>query len=398
MDERYLAADIAGYCRRLTAWKIVKEMSDALMNDKNARVSPFLIGIKDDGGFELLKTNERDIVEGFDAPETLDGTFNEVSQVWSLAASIFYIVMGCQIMNGKGGRGQLETSRIPYMRSELPQLSELVQQCLNFHPEMRPSMKKVNEIATKELQRCTEEVRKGPKFRDKKDAIEAKHKDETGFWPEAMMLLLLMLVFQPLAAQKNSDEELQHLIGIVNTLRQDDVQQQETAWNNASEMLGHDQAWTIMDEITPHSNECRLTDRKVRWFALNRILSRRMGYEVSQVRGDFNNGEDPNFNYSLIERSIKANRTVNYDLKSREGEQTFVIMPFDINTADIKAEMYRDSVFLAQGIRHKDGNIYLNVNKDKNVVTDDVLSLVISNNSEQNVAVIIINHNTRDKE
>lgn len=216
-----------------------------------------------------------------------------------------------------------------------------------------------------------------------------------------MKKLFAILIFLVLSlttlAQKPVDTELQHLIGVAASLRQPDMQQQEQAWNNASEQLGKDDLWTIMDEITPHQNECRLTDRKVRWFAINRILSQRMGYEKNQVRGDFNNGEDPNFNYSLIERSVKANQTVNYDLKSREGEQTFVIMPFDVNSADLRAELYRDSTFLSQGIRHKDGNIYLKVNKDKNVVADDILNLVITNNSEQNVAVIIINHNTRDK-
>ena len=399
MDERYYAAELAGYCNRMTAWKIIKDVSEELLAGKAVAVSPFRIEIKENGGFALVKKDEPFALDGFVAPEITDGNITEASQVWALAASVFYIVMGCQIMNGKGGRGQLESSRIPYMRSEMPQLSELIQKCLNYHPELRPSLEKVHETACEELAQCDDTVRRGPKFNKKNNPNEVseKEKDDIAFWPEAFIILVFLVLSLTTHAQKPVDAELQHLIGVAASLRQPDMQQQEQAWNNASEQLGKDDLWTIMDEITPHQNECRLTDRKMRWFAINRILSQRMGYEKNQVRGDFNNGEDPNFNYSLIERSVKANQTVNYDLKSREGEQTFVIMPFDVNSADLRAELYRDSTFLSQGIRHKDGNIYLKVNKDKNVVADDILNLVITNNSEQNIAVIIINHNTRDK-
>ena len=152
-----------------------------------------------------------------------------------------------------------------------------------------------------------------------------------------------------------------------------------------------------MDEVTPHPNECRITDRSLQWFALNRMLSRQMGYEVNQVRGDFNNGEDPDFNYSLIERSVKANATVSYELKSREGEQIFVVIPYDAQAASLETALYRGDTLLAQGIRHDDGNIYLIADRDSHVVMNDVLKLVITNKSSANTAIVIINHNTRIK-
>ena len=152
-----------------------------------------------------------------------------------------------------------------------------------------------------------------------------------------------------------------------------------------------------MDEITPHENECLLSDRKVKWFALNRILSQRMGYEDNKTRGDFNNGEDPNFNYSLIERSVKAGRKVEYELSSREGEQIFIIMPSNTEKAKFEISLYRGKDKLAQGKTLNSGDIYMKIDAKKEITADDVLRLVVINNSNENMAFVIINHNTRKK-
>ena len=197
-----------------------------------------------------------------------------------------------------------------------------------------------------------------------------------------------------LRAQQAIDQETQHLIDVVSSIRKADPQQREQAWNNASKALSTDKSWTIMDEIHPHSSECRLTDRSVQWFAINRILTSKMGYESNQVRGDFNNGENPDFNYSLIERSIKAGQTASYDLKSREGEQAFVLVPFD-QTNTLEAEVTRGNTTLAKGTRKADGNIYIIIGKDQNVKASDVLNLTVTNKSDKNCAYVLINHNVR---
>lgn len=185
-NEKYTAADLAGHCNELTAWRILKEVSEEMVSQKAMNVSPFHIAINGDGSFSLLQPESTDL-NGFEAPETVIGNATEASSVWSLAASLFFVVMGCQVMNGKGGLGQNEQSKVPYMRSELPQLSELVQRCLHFRPENRPSMQKVHDVAAKEFQRCMETVRRGPKFRENPTlGVMGASDSLIAFWPESM--------------------------------------------------------------------------------------------------------------------------------------------------------------------------------------------------------------------
>ncbi|MBR4146749.1 MAG: hypothetical protein IKU00_02525 [Bacteroidales bacterium] len=401
MDETLYAVELAGHCNELTSWRFLKEISEALRSDPTIPISPSLIEIKEDGGFSLVLPHGTVNMEGFEAPETANGTKNEASAVWSLAASLFYLVMGCQVMNGKGGAGQNESSKLPYMRSALPLLSELVQHCLNYHPERRPSLQEINALATEQFELCLETVKRGPKFQENSNngKQEGAGRQNMDFWPEPMkrnLLLVALCLFLgcSLFAQNAVDKETQHLIDIVSAIRQAAPTQRESAWNDAVAAFSKDKSWTIMDEIIPHQNECRLTDRSVQWFSINRILSQQAGYETNQVRGDFNNGENPDFNYSLIERSLKAGLTAEYDLKSREGEQVFVIVPFDPK-AVMEVEVSRNGVTLAKGVQQKDGNIYVTIGKDQNVKPKDVLHLTITNKGAQSMAYVLINHNTR---
>ena len=210
-----------------------------------------------------------------------------------------------------------------------------------------------------------------------------------------LLCIILLTIGASLSAQNGIDKETQHLIDLVTTIREAAPEQREKAWKEAETALSDDKAWTIMDEIVPHKNECRLTDRSVQWFSLNRILSQKSGYETNQVRGDFNNGENPDFNYSLIERSIKAGLTTEYDLKSREGKQTFVIVPFDPDATTLEAEVSRNGISLAKGVRQKDGNIYITIAPDQNVKPKDVLHLTIRNKGSQSMTYVLINHNGR---
>lgn len=188
MEETLYATELAGHCNELTAWRILKEMSGILLTDKTATVSPAHIEIKEDGGF-TLSSQTPVVMEGFEAPETFHGERTEASVVWSLAASLFYLVMGRQVMNDKGGAAQHESSRLPYMRSTLPQLSELIQRCLHFHPEQRPSMKEINELATQQFDVCRETVKRGPKYQEQRldtDNSDSQSSQSAEFWPEPM--------------------------------------------------------------------------------------------------------------------------------------------------------------------------------------------------------------------
>lgn len=189
MEETLHASDLAGHCNELTAWRILRDVSDTLLTNTSLPVSPYLIEINDDGGFSITQTTGPTDTGGFAAPEQVKGTATEASAVWSLAASVFYIVMGCQVMNGKGGTAQHETSKLPYMRSALPLLSETIQQCLQFHPELRPSLREINTLATRQFDLCNDIVKKGPKIQEKKsqqDAAGTISGMELDFWPEVM--------------------------------------------------------------------------------------------------------------------------------------------------------------------------------------------------------------------
>lgn len=400
-DETLNAGELAGHCSEMTAWRILMDVSQALQSDSNTPVCPALIAIQEDGSFSLVKPSESFELRGFAAPEANQSPATEASSVWSLAASIFYVVMGRQVMNDKGGAAQHESSKLPFMRSSWPLLSETVQRCLSFHPEQRPTLTEIHELASQRYNLCMELIKKGPKFQEKKsgnDQNESQTMRNLAFWPETMKKALLALIFvfsaAIVSAQQAIDQETQHLIDIVSSIRKAEPQQREQAWNSASQALSTDKSWTIMDEIQPHKSECRLTDRSVQWFAINRILTSKMGYEANQVRGDFNNGENPDFNYSLIERSIKAGETASYDLKSREGEQAFVLVPFDTQTK-LEAEVTRGGTTLAKGTKKADGNVYIVIGKDKNVKASDVLNLVVTNKSDKSCAYVLINHNVR---
>lgn len=187
MEEKRYASDIAGHCNEPTAWKILMEVSDQLMNHKQLIVNPFIIEIREDRHFALSTTETQ--LSGFDAPEVTTAYRNEANVVWSLGAALFYVVMGRQVMNGKGGVGQTGTSKLPYMRSEWPELSELVQRCLHYQPSQRPGLQEIYNKASEQQSRCMEEIRHGPKFKkNSENAIDGtiNAADMMAFWPESM--------------------------------------------------------------------------------------------------------------------------------------------------------------------------------------------------------------------
>ena len=211
-------------------------------------------------------------------------------------------------------------------------------------------------------------------------------------------IIVLSLSLQNVLCQTEVDQEMRRLMEVVASLRSSDKTQQKLAWKKAAETLSSDKAWTIMDEIVPDlDNECRLTDRTINWFSINRMLSQHMKYDDIKSRGDFLNGEDPNFNYSLIERSVRPKRTVNYDLKSREGKQIFIIMPFNQAMASLDVSIHRFGKILAKGKKGNDGNIYLVIPESQKVKKEEVLTLRVKNKSAKGMAFVIINHNTRSK-
>ena len=51
MDEKLYAIELAGQCNELTAWRILKDASAAMLDANASSVDPSRIEIKDDGSF-----------------------------------------------------------------------------------------------------------------------------------------------------------------------------------------------------------------------------------------------------------------------------------------------------------------------------------------------------------
>lgn len=187
MSEKIPVSELASHCNEALAWSILEEVSRQLMEGKQRIVNPFIINIGEDGHLFLASAQEQQ--SGFDPHEVNANTRTETGVVWSLGATLFYIVMGRIVMNGKGGEGQSETSKLPYIRSEWPDMSELVQRCLQFEPANRPTLQEIHDKALQHRKRCQEDIRRGPKiksFSSDSNKLEAKEK-ELIFWPESML-------------------------------------------------------------------------------------------------------------------------------------------------------------------------------------------------------------------
>ena len=200
------------------------------------------------------------------------------------------------------------------------------------------------------------------------------------------IILISTLFFGTAFAQKETDKELRHLMNTISALRQSN----ETAWDQAMQTFKQDSLWTMMDEIKS-SNEYKPIGNNQ--FKLNTILNECSGYNRKMVRGDFLNGNDPNYDYSLTERGIKKGCSVSYEMSYREGKQTFVIMPYKKTKGKIEVKGFHNDEPAGDIYTDNDGNIYLYINV--NIKLNDKLRLVITNHSDENIPVVIINHNTR---
>lgn len=119
----------------------------------------------------------------FDAPE-LNTHRSVASDIWSFGATVFYLFMGCHVFNGLGGRAQHRESPVPYMRKSMPELSLLVQRCLDYDPAKRPAESEVIGIANRELSRLSDTK---PARRQKPAVTEVAKVELSDFWPEQMI-------------------------------------------------------------------------------------------------------------------------------------------------------------------------------------------------------------------
>lgn len=202
------------------------------------------------------------------------------------------------------------------------------------------------------------------------------------------LLIINAILFGKAFAQTKTDPELQKLTKTVATLRN----AEEKTWNEALSAFRQDSLWTTMDEIARDNNECWLLGNNQ--FKLNAILNQCSDHDKKMVRGDFLNGNDPHYNYSLTERGIKRKCSVSYELSYREGRQTFIIMPYNPQTAQIEVKAYLNDKPVGE-TSIDNGDIVLSITD--NAIKSDVIRLVITNSGDEDMPVVIINHNTRKK-
>lgn len=404
MNKQLSVADLDGYCSEWTAWRILHDITSYLSITKATIISPQSIVLHDDGSYSIDTTIE---INGIYLPP--EKTCSDAGCIWSLAATIFRLIMGCDVMSGLGGLGQRPQSPIPYMRTSMPVLSKLISRCLSYRPDQRPSIGDVKKMAEEIVMQNEQQIRKGPRLKQTPpSSIYAGEKtSSSSLWPEAMIALslTLLMLFWPcfLYGQQLNDPILTKLIHNVSKLRGNTDSDRTVAYGHLKDTLSQDQSWTRMDELidTDHG-ECRPTDKNIRWFRINGLLNelemQRSGQD--DIVGNFLNGEDPRFNYALLEKSVKAGSSVCYPIKGREGAQIFVLIPYDNSYQDLSFKLLKDQQVLAEATRDTDGNFYLFYPKDPalnciDIKPENVISLKIINHGQLPIAFVLINHNTR---
>lgn len=190
--------NLAGYfVDEKTCWKLLCDISSALMalQEKgfcHGDVKPS--NILWDGTVFLLAdfgscspvgkapVSEDRSSYSYAAPEI---TATEKSDVWSLAASVFNLIMESQVFNGLGGHGQHRCSPIPHLPKSKPAvLAQLLVQSLSFDPSERPTVRQIHELAEEQYAKCLSRVPERP--------VKKSHKEQLNdpfahFWPDPMI-------------------------------------------------------------------------------------------------------------------------------------------------------------------------------------------------------------------
>lgn len=185
------ADGIAGYCSEKEAWKFLHDVADSLR---------YLHGLGyihgDLTSANILISKERYVICDFDRqddrvslaytpPEWNNGreSLTEKSDIWSLGAAAYYLLMGACVFGGRGGKEQKKNTPVPSLRTDRfsKTLSVLIKRCLSFNPEERPGTEEIIKTAERQIAAGAVLKRK-PVKRANKEASTAKDK----FWPEEM--------------------------------------------------------------------------------------------------------------------------------------------------------------------------------------------------------------------
>lgn len=185
------ADGIAGFCTEKEVWKFLRDVSESLrylheMGYVHGDLTPANILISKDRYVICDFDRQDDKVSLAYTPPEWDKKGRHVtskSDIWSLGASAFNLLMGVCIFSGRGGKEQTEKTPVPSLRTDRfsEALSSLIKECLSCHPEDRPDADDIINIAKEQLEKGFDASRHGNR---KVRTEPATVKDI--YWPEEM--------------------------------------------------------------------------------------------------------------------------------------------------------------------------------------------------------------------
>lgn len=405
MKKEITLSDIAGYATEKTVWRLIRSLVGYGNNKSLGRLSHDDIAVRGNA-FEMTTEGEYEkryahkspagCHMAFAAPETFRvnaSDFDKASNVWSIGAVAFYAIMGTDVFEGKGGETQTTVTPIPVISSThaSTSLSDLIRRSLSCLPTERPTLEEMRQQADKALAEPVAPRRRLTNHSGKSYAVSL-----IKFWPEEMatMIFLCLLSFVPVSAiaQNTSfplTDEMRSLVSRCVDLRS------RGNIDKVTKAMQEDLQWTMMDELMTSDNTRKTAD-KVLQFGMNdialQLLWKRRG--VANAGGNFRDGRDKRFRYSLIEITIKSGGTVNYQFEERQGEQVLAVVPYEKDERYSAYVTYKqkksDEIFI------KDGVSYLHLKRG--LKKGETFMLTLKNESGRNASFILINYNSQNNE
>lgn len=318
-------------------------------------------------------------------PAVSSSPASAADDIWQLGACIYMLITGVAPFGGQGRAGQTAHTPMPVfgLSRASAALSKLAAQCLAYDAAERITAEAVVSVAEAELPRLEAYSSDLENLKFKKPQNRRVRMKTYDFWPEAMVSLLLLLMFafpQSVAAQTNA--ELEKLIRLTTTMRNQSKRAQ------VLRELRDDDKWTLMDELRVNANECTYKD-KVNMFGVNDIAAEIAQRErgIINVGGRFKHSADGKHHYSFIELTALAGKTVSYTVRGHGGEQQIAVVPFDPKCR-YTAAFYSDGKE-QRAHAQKDGTSYFKVKAGRN----GSYEFEITNSDKKNASFVVITYN-----
>lgn len=393
------ATSLKGYCSLQLCWRFLQD------------VSAQLVSIHESGQTHGSVDLQHIAIEGrqfiLSESEATDNASSE-SDVWSLAASAFELMLGSPILNGAGESSQNGRTPLPALpQAGAEPLNLLLHRCLNHNTAERPTAAEVFATAQKVVEREMQPTRP-PRIQvaaRKQETLEKADRQ----WPERMLagvtkqvtlLLVLLLVavcsFAQVSLNATDEQVTKKLLNAVLLLRKGDARN----WNMAhDELEKRVSQFTLMDELEDEIHDCPLVSGQMKTFGVNRMVTElKRGSRVQNTGRELLDGADTRFNYSLFEKGIKKGATATYTMSGRYGRQVFLIVPYYTKQPYSVELAIRNRTVIPITGKDENGITYYIVDTGSGPVGGDTIILKITNDDKNNNAsFVIINHNYRNK-